>query len=375
MPTINGIFFAEDSTLNKSPTHRWAPENCAKTRRLYLPYDDDPRSLDVAALALTGYARVAYEDYVDDGGPRRRAWIERVLPDAYPATPTDENLLGEDFLYAASIPSCEPCAKPEGVDEFGRSKYSFHRYTVNYETLSYNVLLDEDVLAQGDYYAVGQTTPLAGNTTIAPFWDAKPDEGDSLRRGWVNSRFVTKQVDPASRNQTLPQGLAQFVAMEGYPAGAVHAGLPMIEPRALVSYTWHCVPILAIPEDTILNYYGKVNVRTFDRHPPGTLLFEDARLRLYRTASGQRVADVTYRMIYKPNYDFPTKTYMGWNSSPRVVIKDPGPPVVSEFRYWPASADGGAFTPFSVGPATGNNKLYQYADPGALFRPQWPWPY
>lgn len=363
---INNVNFVEDAQ-NKSPVLRFAAENCACTRRLYVPYPSpagyaDPDGLYLAAVALLGGSEVKTENVAGDD----RAYVARTLPHGYPQGATFENPVGFPVLFAASIPTAEPCGAPTEMDEFGRTAYSWYRFTVNYESRPDNVFEDSAVLATGQYEDDG-ASPLAGSVALDV--PARPDEGDALRRGWRYSRWVVKQVDPASRTLTLRQGLVYF--QEGPAAGQgaqrMPEGLPFTQARDYVTYTHLCVPWEAVPQATIRLYRNRCNDAEFDGYPAGTLLFADHKLRLYRTAGGRRVADVQYKMIYLPNRDPVTGFYWGHNGVPRVMNTVPPAANDGKLRIWPISSDGATFA------ADGSNMIVPYADFADLFRPEWPY--
>lgn len=355
MPTIRGIRFHEDS-VNRSPIVRYSSENAAVIRKLYLSHDRaKPDPLSEAALALCGGARIDTETF----GGVTRAWVTRQTPDFYPATPTFENPTGTPFLFVEGVPVGEPCSKPSGVDDQGRTEYDWYRLTCNYETRGYNVKEDGDVLATGTGPAVG-VSPLA-----ADVFDhvARPDEGDCLARGWKNSRWILKQVDRAARTVSLKQGVVQWQLVEGRgPAKeAINEGLPYSQARLSVNYTWVCVPEDAVPELAMQTALGRCNQFSFDKFPLGTLLLADAKARYYTSATGQRVADVAYHCIFLPNRDSLTGVFMGWNSWLRVVD--------GKVRCWPISGDGNTINPDD---ATATNKIVQHYDFSYLFRPPYP---
>lgn len=336
---INGFEFFEDSGSRKSPVYRYSPENAQIQRGLYI-VDGTPARVSEAARALLGY-QVVEED---DGAAGVRRWISRELPAPYPAEVSPDNPAGDPYIYAQSIPVFEPCGRPTDVDVGSRTAYNWYRAQTVWEALSYNCYEDSEQLAtQG---------PLADQNPAQP---ARPDEGEYLRQGWSDVRFITKDVDHGAKTISMRQGLAKFEAAEGQAAQPIPEGIGISQSRILVNYTWHCVPLDGIPENQIRLSLNCVNDNEFDGYQTGTLLLSSAKIRLYRSALGQRLADVGYRMIYLPNYDKVNLAYRGWNSLFRVVA--------NRFRYWYFSADG--TLPF-VG---GDNVIFRHVSFPALFRP------
>lgn len=348
-----GDFTFTDDAVHKSPKYRFAVENAAVVRRAYLPYVATHDNIAAAAITLLGSVVLKHENVLGV----ERAWVQRTLPHAWPASPTIENPFGDDFLYAASAPMVSPASRANGDDDEGRASYDWYAWDVTYEPRQHGMLDDSDVLPEGPYSGANPLGAFFGPPNFA----ARPDEGNALQRGWRFSRFVTKQFDPASRTITLPQGQARYVAQEGKADQAVGQGLAMVESRALLTYTHHCLPERAVPATTLLNSYGCVSRFDFDGYPAGTLLFEDPKLRYYTTATGQRVCDLTIRLIYKPNFDRSTTPgrWMGHNSAHRVMDGRP--------RYWPVSTDGLALAPDE------SNWIHPTTDLANFFRPDYPY--
>jgi hypothetical protein len=346
MPVINGIDFYENSGDRKSPVYRWATENSQVQRSLYVRGQPLTHAdLTQASLALLGCAYVSTDALGSAGATRR--WINRQTPAAFAASETPDNLESAPYLYCTSVPAAEPCSRPAGMDAEGRTEYAWMRYQTVWETLPYDVKEDAAVLAQ--------TGPLYG-LIGAP---DQPDEGDCLRRGWSLTRYVTKSVDHGAQTVSMRQGFMKYLRGAGEPvAQPIPVGWPMTVARLVITYVWHAVPLAGIPWAGIQAALNGVNKGAFDGYPTATLLFSDAKVRHYRSAFGQRIADVSYTMIYKPNKDPVTGLFMGWEAIIRV--KD------GKRRYWVFSCDG---EQPDVSNLPEGRAAFQFVDFADLFRP------
>jgi len=349
--------FVEDVAQKRSPSLRFAQENKQTLRSLYLPYHATPDQLNLAGLSLLGGVALVAEDVTIGGSATRRAYLTRQLPDAYPATVTFENPNGDVFEYCTSIPVCEPCGRPDpaGLDPKGRTNYGWYRFDCVYEALGYNLYVDNAVRNTSP---VATTNPLGGSAdgTI----QARPDDGDCLAQGWSHCRWIIKRVKRAAVTRSYPLGYCTFVAKDGRPAEPMKEALVVTVARGNVDYHWMNVPRDAVPDAAIQKALGRVNLFGFDGWPEGTLLLEGVDYRYYRSATGNRVADVSYHMLFRPNYDTVSATYYGWNSSIRNVD--------GQLRYWPVSADGVSPNPNTDSP----NMIFHYCYFQDLFRPPFP---
>lgn len=348
---INGVEFWEDNQDPRSPSYQFALDDSRIRRSLQLRPQDAGSAVDeelrfAAATALLGHAEVATVD-----GHRH---ILRTLPHAYPVPETVTNPGGASFIYATSIPRMDPIAPhPDSVDALKRALYQAYRLEVHYTPLPYFILPDEGVLA------------LAGPL------ESYPDEGDCLERGWrENSRFVSKQVKGASRTVSLRQGQLKYSAGAGADAGVAAAnimeGFAFTHSRTLIVYTWHLVPLEALPETAIQLALNCTNSDAFDGYPAGTLLFMDYDFVRHEGPLGDKLCDVVYRMMFMPNYDMVSEEFRGWNSLPRVI----GAPGSEKRRYWAMSSDGDPPDLEALGGV--DNAQYPGADFSSLFRPDQP---
>ncbi len=246
--------------------------------------------------------------------------------------PNSEPLSGNNVMGPTGTPVCG-----HGLD-----------HEVKYKNLSYVVLPDEDVLATDG--------PLSTNVSeFFPLKPARPDEGDALRLGWLNfSRYVTRVAEDSTKVVSLPQGFSFFVDPGAARPFPVPTGFPVVDTRTTYRYTWHMVPLEAVPINSIIQCRGQVNAATFDGMAAGTALLDGFAYRVWQCVVSDRwYADVTYKVVWAPRYDDQSTTQRGWNSWIRA--KD------GQARWWPISVDGAA-----IG---GNNRVFRTQNFATLFRP------
>jgi hypothetical protein len=330
MPVINGVTFYEDAQEPKSPNHQSAVDNGRVTRSLVIrDATNGIREKDIFAAkkALLGYP-------VASGA----GFISRVIPDSYPA-PTDlATPTGQPYLWATSVPRTEPLGKPLSTDANGAAVYHGVRLTIQYNLLEYLIFPDGNVLSTSG--------PLNG----------LPDEGAAIASGWLKSRYVTRAWKGGGEVVTLPPGALKRV-LDGV---AVNRGVPMRVPKGIARYTWMQVPISVAPFQTIQSLYHNVNLNAFDSFTPGTLLFDDMDYRFYVNWAGERLVDITYTMLWRPNFDQVDKVFNGWNSFYQVS----GSGKKARWRYLVCTTDGNPPDTTNASP----NTSYPYGDFANLFR-------
>lgn len=228
----------------------------------------------MAARALIGFPRIK--------GTGSGRWLYRKVPHHC------EDFLnesGQPYLYATQIPKCVGYGVPTQGPMISNQDAAIHRYaklTVLYETLTYDILEDSEV------------TTRDGN-------------GNPFEAGI--ERYVTPQVGPQAQYLTLPQGAFNFVGL-----GTPVLGQPgLIVPNYDFSLTWHQIPQAAVatrlfnrtletPDIDLC--LGKVNKVAFCGCRPGTLLLVAAALKRQRSAFGDRIFDIEYRLkFFNPGDD------------------------------------------------------------------------
>lgn len=371
---INGVEFVERTSENRSPRRRGSGEAVEFTRFLMQYGAVDDTRFYGAATALLGYAVMRSETSTVDGTKVRR-WIERSLPHGYPGPPSDDTGSGTTYIWATGIENSSPLS---GKNVPGRDDtptcLGGVEYEVKYKNLSYIVRPDSEVLAT-DYVESADPTvasvgggPLAenGGTSAAfPGLPARPDEGDALRRGWLGySRYVTRTPEDASKVVSLPQGFSFFVTNPAAPADRmpVPTGYPVVDTRTVYRYTWHMVPLEAVPFSAIIAGRGKVNNAVWDGFMnAGTALFDGFNFRVYQCLVSDRwYADLIYKIVHAPRYDANDNVDRGWNSWLRAVG--------GQARWWPISMTGGDLTPMPAA-AADDNRVFRVYDFTKLFRP------
>lgn len=244
---------------------------------------------------------------------------EDTNPSSFNAIETENVVkIGNPFLYATAIPRVEG-VEATGYYKNGIADYTWAAITVQFESLPYKVVEDEDLIdliekrfQNLDVAAKAQTPPYglpkSNKTQGWPGKNAIVDPKHAYE--WYMLRYVTRNVKPSAEYISLPRGRYKFVAFNKPSADFAAAYLiASLE----ITYTWHQVPY--IPEGA-RKHVGKVNKYLFDpffadrfqvyltNNPnkkfvgfnPGTLLFTNCDIRPYRMGSGAYVYDIIYRM-------------------------------------------------------------------------------
>lgn len=248
----------------------------------------------------------------------------------------------------------------------GWPQYRAYRCRGVWSSLTYEVLEDghpamafvPDPLSYGDLspdFPTTQPNPLAG----------LPDEA-SL------NRFVTKWPKGFNRMITIPRAVPKFVLegtdksagtdQDGFTTGpVVFEGIGKPEPGEVRHYTWHQVPRDNLPVDAFRKAAGAVNRYAFDGFPAGTLLADMPDVVPYKSAAGQRLADVhfQFRFLAKVGLD---GNYKGWEYLFRVAEQTTANPrYVADYRR--VTTDGRS------GAVSVKKRIFRTFDFAELFRP------
>lgn len=305
-----------------SPNEKYGAGSSSVTRNLILQNGSFTGRLQ-AAQDILGYSCLLKNTAITYTST---TYIHRVTPMPYayavdpPADvkppPEDGEMSGggfgnapmQEFFYAVAISR----TAPKGTGEANALKaypvqaadYPKAEITVEYSILPYRVV-DDRLFT----YRNG----------------AVPDEGVALASGWINSRYITRSIQPFSRLIKIPYGMmwntgGPFLWRQAdgsnYPTlpKQTRTGFPIREGGANVSYTWVQVPLTPSPGGVNWNYIstalGSINDANFDFAARDTLLLDNIQSREYQGAFGERYADITFNMIYLPHHS------TGLNESP-----------------------------------------------------------
>lgn len=326
------VIYFESS--EKSPEDAYDPTSGRATRTIFIAWHDWVS----ARLAFMGHPlHVGFDPVTGLGGK-----IQRVLPHQYPR---DLN------LYASGQPKVEPVGfrgrdNPDtnGLDV---SKYEWAKLTFNYSNLTYQVLTDAEV---GD------------------------DEAAAIAAG--NRRFVTKTVRPGGQILNYNRGFMKFVVADA-PAGTpqkkiIKEGVPVFFPFKDVTYTWHQVPLTAVPYKAYQAALRSLNNAVFDNEPIGCMQLQSAEpSREMMAPDGTRIVDVQLKFRVEYRY--------GLYIDPVLLAVQPNPRAnghnyVPYLDTNPTSATKGQLLwalATSDGTATGTTK-YPLTDYTRLFKPDQP---
>jgi hypothetical protein len=278
---VHGIDFYEDSQAAPSPDESFSREGARVMRSLWFR-DATLARRQAAAESLLGYDITVVGFNL---AAEAKTFIRRRSPHGYPAsTVSDVNPAGVPHLYAQSITRGVGIGTPGWDGVTGATDWSEYRFQVLYQSLPYEVLEDDLVLAPS-----GQ--PLSG----------LPDEAYHLAvNGWTATRNVSRHIDESARVVTIPQGYMKYEDASD-PNQPVPAGFPVSEFQAVVRYHWWNVPVDAYPKAGIVACSNCVNDAEFDGFATDTLLFQSARKTPRRGPLGNRLLDIEYTMLYRPN--------------------------------------------------------------------------
>ncbi len=276
--------------IEGSPTFRLSDNGTQMVRKLHVNWDEK----DEAMKDLLGYPVLKFNNgryYIYREIPASANWIQSSADGFSPARP---------YIWCTDLQSVEPAldvpltpkvpanfvdanANVDTIDKYGVHRYGRALIVAQYETLTYEILKDSDMLSAGAF-------DLSGN----------PDES-------TLKRYVTILATPQQSSQILPQGTFVFAS-----DGTAYAGTPSkIEIECDLRITWHRVLVPAIglrclnpyivATDSGLPYYapienclGCVNQTTFAGCAKGTLLLTAVIIKPIRSPLGQRLYDVEY---------------------------------------------------------------------------------
>lgn len=245
---------------------------------------------DFCTLML-GYSQVST---ASDG----TRYVSRVPPQPYTGAEryqfTGDTDKKKYWLWATSVESIEG-QSPRGLDLNGFPEFDFARIKINFETLSYRVYSDQEMISIGD-----TRSGIAQNI---------PDEGKRL------SRFVTRFAQPASEYLQLPFGRYKWAGGPKSGQYVTGAQLGLIIPTQEVVFIWHQVPRTAsqygppaysVPRlarealGTInhADFPASVGTSGLVTYPKGTLLLTSIETKPYKWIGGQYYVDITYKMKY-----------------------------------------------------------------------------
>jgi hypothetical protein len=239
----NGILYTE-LVRDGSPAFSIENDGSTLTRTVLVKWDD----LDDAKDGFLGYPEVR-------GAGGAETWISRHVPDA---ALIFANRSGLPYLFATKLSGSGygmPAGAANGIHD-PLTDFPIYRYAkleVGYETLTYDVLSDGQMIQQG-------LVDDHGN----------PDES-------TLARYVTPEPNPGAEYLTLPTGGFKFVGpLAGGAPAPVPGGPGKIVPNYDLSLTWHLVPRAAVGS-VLLNpdlqspsidvCLGNVNSQPFPSNP------------------------------------------------------------------------------------------------------------
>ncbi len=267
-----------------SPRTHWRPNGSEVVRILQCDWQSPGGCVD-ATKDLLGFPRIKM-------GPSGGRYISRYLPNMFPlASAGDPWTPSRLYMACTTIRNTQgliPCAD-SNKDDWGVHKYQMVEIEAVWETLEYNLLSDEDMLAYGYIDSNGL-----------------PDES-SL------ARFIIRHPQPSTSLVSLPPGSLAYAS-----DGTAVLGNPGIQRlRVDLELKWLNVPQQAVglrvinPDmatkvadvdyiPPIEDCLGKVNLYDFAGCRKGTLMLTAAIISPVQSPIGDRLWDLTYRFQFFP---------------------------------------------------------------------------
>lgn len=277
IPRINKTVFYDE--VDKSPRESFSNNNFQVQRTLQCKWDD--RWL--LCLGLLGFPYTLYN--LADG----KLYVHRITPAGYQTV--DLNALSGGnltWIYPVSIDSIEGLGKVTSVGADGINNYELARLNVRYETLTYGIKTDQEMVEKG--YKVYGTQFV-----------------DESKGG----RYITRHLQPTAEYLTLPFGAMVWCDSGKNPITGSNGRIIASQE---IMMQWHQVPGIPVALNTHL---GAVNHRIFPyldtltdfqddgseisyerTYPRGTLLLTSIEVKPYRWFKNLRLYDITYKFRY-----------------------------------------------------------------------------
>lgn len=291
-----------------SPNERWGLGGSSFTRQFDLTDGLFLTRLQ-AAYDLYGYAVVVPNPSPPSGtNGVGLNYISRVTPMPYPSrtpqniipapdVPLPAGVLPPDMtnrFFAVAGPRTEPLGKPLGTDLLGNTgtaaNYVRARLTVEFSTLPYQIKNDQQIGVS--QYGVA-------------------DEGAALARGWQNTRYIIRHLEPFSRLIKIPYGMTYSIAYTVPTGGSklkpLKVGLPIREGGCVAQYTWMRIPlgvggsVSGINFGRISSALGTINQFPFDFAAAQTLYFDNFATREYQGYFGEPLVDASFKFVHLPH--------------------------------------------------------------------------
>lgn len=260
--------------------------------------------LERAMRGFLGFSQVR-----TTGGVR---WLHRKTPDAYPRFLT---LQGKPTLFCVGAGPAQGL-RPQGQDADGTQGFVWAKLPLEYRTLPYEILPDNEVL--------GTAEPFGG----------LPDESSGLR-------YVYPHFDDAGRIMSLPQGMMQVANADARLRTPIRQGIPFRQAAGTLTVTHYLLPEL--PLATLAQAENRINSVEFFGYPAETLLLRGYRYRRQRSPLGDFVYQLDLIFDYLPNWSPVDGTAKGHNRILRrqnTVYVAVGPPAPGVLDYYLVTSDG-----------------------------------
>ena len=200
-------------------------------------------------------------------------WISRITPAPHPEF---------SRLYCVSIARYEGVA-PRGREDIAGepvAKYARWRCTLEYSTLPYDVLTDNQ---------------LANAGALDPY--GNPDESTGLR-------YVSRSGEQGGKFVTIARGVMYFQPGGGLPI-PLPEGIPAWISEDTLTLTHYDLPYAAVPWTAIERVKGTINevgfIQPNQTFTPGTLLYLNTRAMPDTDVLGERIFTLQHQFKYAAN--------------------------------------------------------------------------
>lgn len=296
-----------------SPVETCSPTSFAATRIIFIDGSTAVKRANCRTDFL-GNTEVGTAQSLADNAPAGTMvrYLDRTIPHMYP------NSYGVHRAFCRNVARIEPVTEPgyeQNVglnNQGGMVSYGAAKVQLDYQTVPYKILENSQVRFPGD--------PLAPNNFPAPMYEF-PDDG-------LLRRYIMRRFRPAGKILMLPNGFFCYVPPAGQQPVPIPMGFGLVQPRTELEYTWLEVPDAGVPWSLITGggdlpgslALGKLNSTAFDEaywgrlaFAPETLLLVDIKIDEHVNVLGDLAFNITYKMIYSPNYSTVNGGNRGWN--------------------------------------------------------------
>lgn len=277
-----------------------------------------------AAVDFIGYNVVKTASL---GGATVR-YISRALPLPYPVPlKTEANPTKSPYLWCSALTA----GRWDGV-----FRYNTQTEANDAEQYSWCAIFTPRLYEiKEDGFVVAQIRSDGGPTSplyyAGPPASSLPDEGDSLRRGYPSTRYISREISEAGKLVGIQGAMLRYGPTEGNRPTFPQT-YAFNEVTGRVVYTWWLVPLEAVPLSAIEKNLGTLNPYQFDAFAPRVMRFDSWNMDIQPGPLGDLLANVQYVFSLKQGYSRTQNKALGHNSVFRAVpVTAPASPTVLDY--------------------------------------------